>query len=178
MQPLWVRALAYGTYFWVAVGLHSSLSSHSRGVALVISLGTAAFFGLLMGYQGRSTHASMTGALAGLPATAREEAIAAVKDGGVPGDQNVRHSAFLLGKAYLRLKSDAELDRPEWGTWLLLPIFCAMAVWLAASASSTFEFVYAEVLGLAALVLFPLALLSRRRMKRNLAGLRAGHDSH
>jgi hypothetical protein len=91
-------------------GLFNSVQQHSRVVGAVVSMPiTGVGFGLLMAYQTRSMHTTMTEAVDGLDESRRAKAIAAVTAGGVPGDATVRSSAMRLGVAYLSGKSDAQL---------------------------------------------------------------------
>ena len=175
MQPFWVRALMYGVPFGVFFGLSRSFSSPSTALRMVITiLVTIVAFGLLMGFQGQSMYTELTEAVAGLDKTRRAEVIAAVSDGGVPADSAVRYSAIRLGKAYLRSKSDAQLKRQEWGTWLLLPVLVGLAIFLAATSSSRYEAAFAVVLALLCVVVVPLGVLRQRRIQRNVAMLTEG----
>jgi hypothetical protein len=135
MQPFWVRALVYGVAFGAFFGLYTSFSSPPRVLSTVTAtLVAGVAFGLLMAYQGQSLYNDMTAAVAGLDATGRSQAIATVTDGGVPTDSAVRNSALRLGRTHLGLRSDAQLSRREWRTWLMLPVFGGLAVLMGLQA--------------------------------------------
>jgi hypothetical protein len=175
MQPFWVRALVYGVPFGVLLGLSTSFSSPPTVLRVVIRILVAIVaFGLLMAFQGQTMYTELTEAVAGLDETRRSEAIAAVSHGGVPADSTVRYSAIRLGKAYLRSKSDAQLKRQEWVTWLLLPVFVGLAIFLAATSASKYEADFALVLAFLCVIVLPLGVARQRRIQRNVALLADG----
>jgi hypothetical protein len=175
LQPFWIRALGYGIPFAVLFGLQISFQQPSRAVSVVVStVLSGAAFGLLMAYQGQSTHTALTEAVAGLDQTTRVEAIAAVTKGGVPDDPMVRNSAIRLGNAYLGGKSDTQLKRRDRQSWLVLPLFVAAGAYLVTISTSTYQAVFAVALVLLCLVVLPLGVLRSRKFQRNVAQLRAG----
>jgi hypothetical protein len=174
MQPFWVRALVSGVPFGLFYGLFTCLSSHSGVLRTVITiLLSGVGFGLLVAYQGKTIYTELTEAVAGLDETKRSEAIAAVTDGGVPADSAVRLAAIRLGKAYLRRKTDAQLKRQEWWTWLLVLVFVGMAIYLTATSSNKYEAAFGVVLGLLCVIVMPLGVVRQRRIQRNVALLNA-----
>jgi hypothetical protein len=165
-----VRALVNGVPFGVFYGLFICLSSRSGVLSTVVTiLVMGVGFGLLMAFQGKFIYTELTEAVAGLDETKRSEAIAAVSDGGVPADPAVRNGAIRLGKAYLRRKTDAQLKRQEWWTWLLMLVFVGLAIYLTATSSSKYEAAFGVVLALLCVIVMPLGVLRQRRIQRNVA---------
>ena len=170
MQPFWVRALVTGVPFGLFDGLFIRRSSPSGVLSTIVTiLLTGIGFGLLMAFQGKSSYTELTEAVAGLDETKRSEAIAAVTDGGVPIDSAVRIAAIRLGKASLRQKTDAQLKRQEWWTWLLMLVFVGLAIYLTATSSSKYEAAFGVVLALLCVIVMPLGLVRQRRIQRNVA---------
>jgi hypothetical protein len=178
MQPFWVRALSYGVSFGVFFGLYSCLLWPSGGLGTVISsLVAGVGFGLAMAFQGQTMYAELTEAVAGLDETKRAEAFAAVSGGGgggVPADSAVRNAAIRLGKTLLRRKTDAQLKRQEWWTWLLMVFSVGLATFLASTSRSRYEAAVAVVLALVCLIVMPLGVVRQRRIQRNVALLSEG----
>jgi hypothetical protein len=175
LQPFWIRALWYGIPFGIVFGLYNSVHEHSRMAGAVVSMLIAGIgFGLAMAYQGRSMHTAMTEAVAGLDKSRSAEAIAAVTAGGVPGDLAVRSSAMRLGVAYLSGKTDAQLNRAERQTWILLVLLVAGTAYLVTISTSRYEATFYVTLALLCAVNLPLGVLRTRRVRRNVAHLAGG----
>ena len=180
VQPFWVRALVYGVSFGVLLGLFS-LSDGSRTVlsALVSTLFTGVAFGVAMAFMGQSVYTGMNEAVVELDTAGRSKVFAAVNDGAVPADSAVRYSAIRFGKAYLRQKTDAQLKRQEWISWLLIPLFVGMAIVGAATISANrYEAGVFLVCGLVFAVRAPRGIMRQRKIQRNVALLTQGADSN
>jgi hypothetical protein len=170
MQPFWVRVLVNGVPFGLFYGLVLRLQSASSVLSTVITiLLSGVGFGLLMAYQGKTVYTELTEAVAGLDETGRSEAIRAVSHGVIPANSAVRNAAIRIGKAYLRRKTDVQLKREEWWTWLLTLFFVGLAIYFMATSSSKYEAAYWVVLALLGAIGMPLGVVRRRRIQRNIA---------
>ena len=170
LQPFWIRAFAYGVPFAVLFGLQSCFAQSSRPVSVIVStLIAGAGFGVMMAYQTKSLHASMTDAVAGLGDTGRAEAITAVTKGGIPGDRGVRNAAWRLGTAYLGGKSEAQLKRREWLTLVVLTLLVFLLSYLTTLTPSRYEATLYAGLALLCVVVLPLGVLRARRIQHNVA---------
>jgi uncharacterized protein YegP (UPF0339 family) len=170
LQPFWIRAFAYGVPFAVLFGLQSSFAQSSRLVSVVIStLIAGAGFGVMMAYQTKSAHTAVTGAVAGLDDKGRAEAIAAVTKGGIPNDRAVRNAAWRSGTAYLGGKSEAQLKRREWLTFVVLTLLVLLLSYLTTLTPSRYEATLYAGLALLCVVALPLGVLRTRRLRRNVA---------
>jgi uncharacterized membrane protein len=175
MQPFWVRALVSGVPFGLFNGLFICLSSPSDVLSAVITiLLSGVGFGLLMAYQGKAIHTELTEAVARLDEIGRSEAIEAVTGGGIPANSAVRHAAIRLGKVYLRRKTDAQLKRQEWWTWLLMLVFVGLAIYLAATCRSKYEAAFGVALAMLFVIAMSSGVVRQRRMQRNIALLNEG----
>jgi hypothetical protein len=174
LQPFWIRAFAYGFAFAVLFGLQSCFAQSSRLVSVIVStLIAGAGFGAMMAYQTKSVHGLVTDAVAGLGDTGRAEAITAVTKGGIPGDRGVRNAAWRLGTAYLGGRSEAQLKRREWLTWLMLTLLVFLLSYLATLTPSRYEATLYAALALLSVVVQPLGVLRTRRIRRNVSQLRS-----
>jgi uncharacterized membrane protein YhaH (DUF805 family) len=175
LQPFWIRAFAYGVAFAVLFGLQSCFAQSSRPVSVIVStLIGGAGFGAMMAYQTKSVHALMTDAVAGLGDTERAEAITAVTKGGIPGDRGVRNAAWRLGTAYLGGRSEAQLKRREWLTWLVLTLLVFLLFYLTTLTPSRYEATLYAGLGLLCVVVLPLGVRRTRRLRRHVTELGEG----
>jgi hypothetical protein len=171
MQPFWVRALLYGVGF----GVFDYLAWPSGSLGKLIgTLVAGLVFGLAMAFQGQTMYTELTEAVAGLDETERAEAVTAVSDGGVPADSTVRNVAIRLGRTLLRRKTDAQLKRQEWWTWLMMVVFLGLAIFLVSTSRSGYEAAVAVVLALFCLIMTPLTVVRQRRTQRNVALLSEG----
>jgi hypothetical protein len=179
MQSFWVRALIYGIPFAVFFAALNSFSwSGSRiWVSVIWLLAVGVFFGLAIAYTGQSTYTALTEAVAGLDDTGRSLAVAAVTEGAVPADSDVRASALRLGAAYLGWKSDAQLKRRERQTWLMLVVLAALSIVMITISAGTYESLCFAVLLVLLIVTMPLGVLRMRRIQRNVAVLSEGRFS-
>jgi hypothetical protein len=155
-------------------GLFNTVQQHSRVVGAVVSmLITGVGFGLAMAYQTRSTHTAMTRRLPGsLNRGARRPSPLSLQ--AAPGDATMRDSAMRLGLAYLSGKTDAQLNKAERQTWLLLMLLVAGTAYLVTISISRYEATFYVALALLCLVGLPLGVLRTRRLRRNVALLGGG----
>ncbi|HTQ19127.1 hypothetical protein, partial [Mycobacterium sp.] len=132
-------------------------------------------FGVTLGgvlaYQGEAMRKRVVEAV---PAAERAPAFAAFTSGTVPSDPAQRYAAARLAVAYLGNKTDDELRRRERSGWIFSAIGVAIMVVAALLQSTTYATLYFLALALIVAIALPFSVLRSRRLRHNLAQLRAG----
>jgi hypothetical protein len=173
LQPPWLRFLVWASLLAVVWGGLTSFQSHAEAESTILS--AIVFGAAVAGYFTVTTqgiHRGAVAAVSGLDQAGRSQAIDAVLHGKVPADPDVRASATLLGRVFLRNKSADQLKRQELWTWLVFGILIVAGV-AAAVVIVNDRFYYLVIAVLAAIVL-PFSLFTLRRIQRNVALLAEG----
>ena len=175
MQPFWVRFLVLTTLYAVLFGALSYFeprtSTESPGAIVIPALIFGVTLGGVLAYQGEAMRKRVVEAV---PAAERAPAFAAFTSGAVPSDPAQRYAAARLAVAYLGNKTDDELKRRERSGWIVSAILVAVMIAVAVGQSSTYATVYFLALALIVAIALPFSVLRGRRLRQNLAQLRAG----